>query len=119
MFSIRVLGFIVWQSIENFFDSLSISAMAKNRAKKKRGGAVSMDVTEPTVSDIPQGTEIFFLFSQFGKLKQDFILLDFILFHSFHLHFFWVFNLNFYIFIAAMDTSESGALKPVSGMLNM
>ncbi|ESR65233.1 hypothetical protein CICLE_v10010014mg [Citrus x clementina] len=47
--------------------------MAKNRAKKKRGGAVSMDVTEPTVSDIPQ----------------------------------------------AMDTSESGALKPVSGMLNI
>ncbi|XP_031266793.1 uncharacterized protein LOC116125193 isoform X1 [Pistacia vera] len=47
--------------------------MAKNRNKKKRTGAVSMDVTEPTVSDMVQ----------------------------------------------AMDTSESGAQKQASSMLNI
>ena len=30
--------------------------MAKNRNKKKRNAAVSMDTTEVIVSDIPQGT---------------------------------------------------------------
>jgi hypothetical protein len=30
--------------------------MAKNRNKKKRNAAVSMDITEETVSDLPQGT---------------------------------------------------------------
>ncbi|XP_015578842.1 uncharacterized protein LOC8282422 [Ricinus communis] len=31
--------------------------MAKNRNKKKRSGDVSMDITEPTLSDIPQGMD--------------------------------------------------------------
>ncbi|OAY28639.1 uncharacterized protein LOC110601136 [Manihot esculenta] len=31
--------------------------MAKNRNKKKKDGAVSMDITEPTVSDIPQAMD--------------------------------------------------------------
>ncbi|KAJ4726232.1 Stress response protein [Melia azedarach] len=47
--------------------------MAKNRNKNKRSGAVSMDINEPTVTDMPQ----------------------------------------------AMDVSESGALKPASGMLSI
>ncbi|KAF2314284.1 hypothetical protein P3X46_027058 [Hevea brasiliensis] len=31
--------------------------MAKNRNKKKKNGAVSMDITEPTVSDVPQAMD--------------------------------------------------------------
>lgn len=35
---------------------LSNSAMAKNRNKKKRKADVSMDISEETVADLPQGT---------------------------------------------------------------
>ncbi|KAL5736196.1 hypothetical protein ACOSQ2_030984 [Xanthoceras sorbifolium] len=42
--------------------------MAKNRNKKKRNGVVSMDVTEPTVSDIPQAMDT----SESGSQKPAF-----------------------------------------------
>jgi hypothetical protein len=53
------LGFLPSISLF-FFLSLSLShthrAMGKNRNQKKRNAAVSMDITEEPVSDLPQGT---------------------------------------------------------------
>ncbi|KAK0593970.1 hypothetical protein LWI29_028341 [Acer saccharum] len=42
--------------------------MVKNRNKKQRNGAVSMDVTEPSVSDIPQAMDT----SESGSQKPAF-----------------------------------------------
>jgi len=45
--------------------------MAKNRNKKKeKNGAVSMDVAEPTVSDLPQGTSTNHIFLFFFVIAR-------------------------------------------------